>query len=154
VVACYCAGCAARVAAGHDRPLFSFTRFERHCGSKAKKWRLSLRIDPGATPECPAGEPPLALGQWLDSKGLGPWLPRASIKVGPAVEEGENQGVFTGAAAAAAKRTIPPPAPPAPKVRAARPPPAARRWRRWRPCGSSSSRILPPWLNCRPFRPL
>ncbi len=36
-------------------PLFSFTRFERHCGSKAKKWRLSLRIEPGAVKECTPG---------------------------------------------------------------------------------------------------
>ncbi len=55
VVGCYCPACEARVAAGHDRPLFSFTRFERHCGSKAKKWRLSLRIEPGTVKECPPG---------------------------------------------------------------------------------------------------
>jgi hypothetical protein len=56
VVACYCSSCEARVAGGHGRPLFSFTRFERHSGSKAKKWRLSIRIDPGAVKEAPAGK--------------------------------------------------------------------------------------------------
>lgn len=34
VVACFCSSCEARVAGGHGRPLFSFTRFERHSGSK------------------------------------------------------------------------------------------------------------------------
>lgn len=63
VVGCYCPTCEARVASGHDRPLFSFTRFERHCGSKAKKWRLSLRIEPGTVKECPPG-----------GGGLGPGL--------------------------------------------------------------------------------
>lgn len=58
--ACYCPQCEQRVAAGHGRPLFSFTRFERHSGSKAKKWRLSIRIDPGAVKEAPIGEPPTA----------------------------------------------------------------------------------------------
>lgn len=56
VVACYCPACEQRVASGHGRPLFSFTRFERHSGSKAKKWRLSIRIDPGAVKEAPLGE--------------------------------------------------------------------------------------------------
>lgn len=56
VVACYCPTCEQRVAGGHGRPLFSFTRFERHSGSKAKKWRLSIRIDPGAVKEAPAGK--------------------------------------------------------------------------------------------------
>ena len=55
VVACYCPACEARVAGGHGRPLFSFTRFERHSGSKAKKWRLSIRIDPGSVKEAPLG---------------------------------------------------------------------------------------------------
>ena len=49
------------MAAGHGRPLFSFTRFERHSGSKAKKWRLSIRIDPGAVKEAPIGEASSAL---------------------------------------------------------------------------------------------
>ncbi|KAL4423940.1 hypothetical protein ABPG75_001241 [Micractinium tetrahymenae] len=83
VVACYCPTCEQRVAGGHGRPLFSFTRFERHSGSKAKKWRLSIRIDPGAVKEAPIDEPPLALGQWLESKGLVSWAPRGGLKIGP-----------------------------------------------------------------------
>ncbi|KAL4434845.1 hypothetical protein ABPG77_005372 [Micractinium sp. CCAP 211/92] len=83
VVACYCPSCEHRVAGGHGRPLFSFTRFERHSGSKAKKWRLSIRIDPGAVKEAPIDEPPLALGQWLESKGLVSWAPRGGLKIGP-----------------------------------------------------------------------
>ena len=54
--------CEQRVAGGHGRPLFSFPRFERHSGSKAKKWRLSIRIDPGAVKEAPLGEGGPGLG--------------------------------------------------------------------------------------------
>ena len=82
VVACYCPACDARVASGHDRPLFSFTRFERHSGSKAKKWRISLRIDPGSVPEVPEGDPPMALGQWLEAKGVMSWAPRGAGRGG------------------------------------------------------------------------
>lgn len=77
VVSCFCPACSARVMDGHDRPLFSFTRFERHTGSKAKKWRLSLRIQPGSVPECPVGEPPMPLGQWLELRGYSPSGQRA-----------------------------------------------------------------------------
>ena len=149
--ACHCPQCEQRVAAGHGRPLFSFTRFERHSGSKAKKWRLSIRIDPGAVKEAPIGEagrgggggagrgggapskagtvsvlyewgamhlttpatdppstptpappptpaarpadePPLALGQWLDSKGLVSWAPRGGLKIGPSGNGGGGGG--------------------------------------------------------------
>ncbi|PRW61086.1 mitochondrial import receptor subunit TOM40-1-like [Chlorella sorokiniana] len=92
VVACYCPQCEQRVAAGHGRPLFSFTRFERHSGSKAKKWRLSIRIDPGAVKEAPIDEPPLALGQWLESKGLVSWAPRGGLKIGPSGCAGGGMG--------------------------------------------------------------
>ncbi|EFN52298.1 hypothetical protein CHLNCDRAFT_139056 [Chlorella variabilis] len=88
VVACYCPSCEQRVAAGHGRPLFSFTRFERHSGSKAKKWRLSIRIDPGAVKEAPPDEPPLALGAWLEGKGLVSWAPRGGLKIGPSAMGG------------------------------------------------------------------
>ena len=72
VVACYCANCSSRVASGHDRPLFSFTRWERHTGSKAKKWRLSLRIEPGSVPECVPG-----------ARGLLGWALRATRLLTP-----------------------------------------------------------------------
>jgi hypothetical protein len=91
VVECYCAPCCARVAAGHDRPLFSFTRFERHAGSRAKKWRASLRVEPGSAPECPAGGPSISLGQWLDARGAAEWTPR-TVKIGPALEYGGGGG--------------------------------------------------------------
>lgn len=74
--------CSARVVAGHDRPLFSFTRFERHTGSKAKKWRLSLRIEPGVVKECPLGDQPMPLGQWLEMKGMLHWAPRTAVEFG------------------------------------------------------------------------
>lgn len=78
VVSCFCSSCNARVMDGHDRPLFSFTRFERHTGSKAKKWRLSLRIQPGSVPECPPTDPPMPLGQWLELRGYTPSGQRAA----------------------------------------------------------------------------
>lgn len=73
IVACHCESCEQRVAAGYDRPIFSLTRYERHSGSKAKKWRLSLRIQPGAVPECPRGASPLPIGHWLSMRGLHNW---------------------------------------------------------------------------------
>jgi hypothetical protein len=91
VVECYCAPCCARVAAGHDRPLFSFTRFERHAGSRAKKWRLSLRVEPGSVPECPPGGGGMSLGAWLDARGASAWVPRA-VKIGPALDHGGGGG--------------------------------------------------------------
>ncbi|KAL6769501.1 hypothetical protein ACKKBG_A31275 [Auxenochlorella protothecoides x Auxenochlorella symbiontica] len=90
VVSCFCPACDARVAGGHDRPLFSFTRFERHSGSKAKKWRLSLRIDPGAVPECPPGDAPMPIGQWLDARGVMAWSARAPTRVGPGDSESDS----------------------------------------------------------------
>lgn len=86
------------VSLGHPHSIYSasvcsFTRFERHSGSKAKKWRLSLRIDPGSIPECAAHEPPLPLGQWLDMRGLPNWAPRATMKVGRDSDE-DGSGRF------------------------------------------------------------
>ncbi len=49
---------------------------------------LQHRLHP-ATPALPgfpcqsADEPPLALGQWLESKGLVSWAPRGGLKIGP-----------------------------------------------------------------------
>lgn len=47
------------------------SRFEKHCGSKAKKWRTSLRVEPGSCPEVRAGDPPMPVGQYLSLKGVG-----------------------------------------------------------------------------------
>ena len=81
VVECFCDVCEDRVASGFNRPIWSLTRFERHCGSKAKKWRLSLKIRPGSVPECPAGSHPMPLGQWLDVMQLSEWGTIAPVGV-------------------------------------------------------------------------
>jgi hypothetical protein len=46
-------------------------QYEQHagCGS-AKKWKASLRIEPGAVRECPRGANPMAFGKWLELKGI------------------------------------------------------------------------------------
>ncbi|PRW59071.1 Mitochondrial import receptor subunit TOM40-1 [Chlorella sorokiniana] len=69
-VACECRDCDARVRLGHDRPIFGLSRWEKHCGSKAKKWRISLRVVPGSCPEVKLNDPPMAVGTWLDLKGI------------------------------------------------------------------------------------
>lgn len=84
----------------------SFTRFERHCGSRAKKWRLSLRIEPGSVPECGPADQPLSLGQWLDGKGLGAWAPRGSIKIGPKDDDDDEGYRALNAANASAPRAL------------------------------------------------
>lgn len=46
-------------------------------------------------PQClspPADEPPLALGQWLESKGLVSWAPRGGLKIGPSNMGGGSSG--------------------------------------------------------------
>ncbi|GAB4823890.1 hypothetical protein N2152v2_010936 [Parachlorella kessleri] len=70
-VSCFCADCEARVRAGHDRPIFGLSRFEKHCGSKAKKWRTSLRVEPGSCPEVKLSDPPMPVGHYLAMKGMG-----------------------------------------------------------------------------------
>jgi hypothetical protein len=49
----------------------SCLQYEQHagCGS-AKKWKSSLRIEPGAVPECLRGDNPMAFGRWLAMKGI------------------------------------------------------------------------------------
>jgi hypothetical protein len=81
-----------RVRAGHDRPLFGLSRFERHCGSRSKKWRTSLRVLPGSCPEVALGEMPMALGTWLGLKGLavGPRQPGDSDSEVPALGVGNS----------------------------------------------------------------
>jgi hypothetical protein len=46
-------------------------QYEQHagCGS-AKKWKASIRIEPGAVRECPRGANAMAFGKWLELKGI------------------------------------------------------------------------------------
>ena len=51
---CRCPDCAAQPGGSRE---FSCTQFEQHGGSgTAKKWKASLKIVPGSTPDVPAGE--------------------------------------------------------------------------------------------------
>jgi len=43
-----------------------------------------------------ADEPPLALGQWLESKGLVSWAPRGGLKIGPSNGIGGGAGGSSG----------------------------------------------------------
>lgn len=69
-IACGCAGCEAKVCEGHDRPIFGLSHWERHAGSRCKKWRCSLRVEPGTCGEVPAGGAPMPVGAWLSQRGV------------------------------------------------------------------------------------
>lgn len=67
-VRCHCAPCAAK---GPKGRLWTPTQFENHSGAgSAKKWKASLKIEPGAIPELPLGTNPMPIGRWLDLRGV------------------------------------------------------------------------------------
>lgn len=67
-VICSCKSCAEQP---REKRTFSATQFEQHGGAgSAKKWKASLRIEPGAVPECPPDAAPMAFGKWMDIKGI------------------------------------------------------------------------------------
>lgn len=52
-IVCSCGDCAAKPPPQREH---SCTQFEMHCGAgAAKKWKASLRVQPGGVPEVPAG---------------------------------------------------------------------------------------------------
>ena len=52
-IVCSCPDCMAKPEAKRDH---SCTQFEMHCGAgAAKKWKASLRVEPGGVPEVPKG---------------------------------------------------------------------------------------------------
>lgn len=52
-VICLCNDCERKPEAERE---FSCTQYEQHCGAgAAKKWKASLRIEPGSVPEVPEG---------------------------------------------------------------------------------------------------
>jgi hypothetical protein len=52
-VICMCTDCCKKPEAERE---FSCTQYEQHCGAgAAKKWKASLRIEPGCVPEVPEG---------------------------------------------------------------------------------------------------
>lgn len=55
-IICQCSDCMSKP---EQARIFSCTQFEMHCGAgAAKKWKASLRIEPGGVPEVkPGGQP-------------------------------------------------------------------------------------------------
>jgi hypothetical protein len=52
-IVCSCPDCMAKPEAKREH---SCTQFEMHCGAgAAKKWKASLRVEPGGVPEVPKG---------------------------------------------------------------------------------------------------
>lgn len=67
-VVCSCPSCAVQPL---EKRTFSPTQFEQHAGAgSAKKWKASLRIEPGGVKECPHGANSMAFGKWMDMKGI------------------------------------------------------------------------------------
>lgn len=66
-----------------ERRTYTPTQFEAHAGAgNAKKWKASVRIEPGAVRECPAGATPMTVGRWLEARGLDTRPPRSAAGVG------------------------------------------------------------------------
>lgn len=43
----------------------------QHCGAgAAKKWKASLRVEPGSVPEVPRNANPMPVGRWMEMKGI------------------------------------------------------------------------------------
>lgn len=84
-------------AQSRKRPSVSHQRHSSRGGGQGRSWAaLSSSQQSAQSPapqhpshctrpsSChPADEPPLALGQWLESKGLVSWAPRGGLKIGP-----------------------------------------------------------------------
>jgi hypothetical protein len=67
-VACGCGDCASRP---ERERLFTPTQFEQHAGAgSAKKWKASIRVEPGTVPEVPASGAGMPIGRWLEIKGI------------------------------------------------------------------------------------
>ena len=53
-VMCMCSDCCKKP---EEERQFSCTQYEQHCGAgAAKKWKASLRVEPGCVPEVPEGD--------------------------------------------------------------------------------------------------
>ncbi|DBA81836.1 TPA: hypothetical protein ACH3X1_007555 [Trebouxia sp. C0004] len=81
-VICMCTDCCKKPETERE---FSCTQYEQHCGAgAAKKWKASLRIEPGSVPEVPEGSHPMQVGKWLDQQGIDV-KPSARPSAAPAV---------------------------------------------------------------------
>lgn len=77
--------------------------------AKSSRTTASLSLHPPLL-LLPADEPPLALGQWLESKGLVSWAPRGGLKIGPS--GGGGMGSSGGCASWVVNKHLPSPTPP------------------------------------------
>ncbi len=67
-VICRCKECVARPKGQRE---FHPTHWEQHCGAgTAKKWKASIKIEPGGAPEVPQGSYPMQIGKWFDMLGV------------------------------------------------------------------------------------
>ncbi len=68
-VLCNCPGCLCKPV-----KLRTFTpcQFERHAGSKAKKWKISIKLDADAAEEMglDLSDQPMTIGQYYDRRGI------------------------------------------------------------------------------------
>ncbi|PNW81705.1 hypothetical protein CHLRE_06g256850v5 [Chlamydomonas reinhardtii] len=82
-VVCCCAECEEKQPDFAQRVPMTFSAWEKHCGSKNKKWHTSLQIVPGSGLEAvPTGARPVSICAWLARKKLkvGAWA--SAITVG------------------------------------------------------------------------
>ncbi|KAG2493471.1 hypothetical protein HYH03_008288 [Edaphochlamys debaryana] len=118
-VVCHCKDCADTPRSQRE---FHPTHWEQHCGAgTAKKWKASIKIEPGGAPEVPLGANPMQIGKWFDM--LGVEFRPAKTTGGPPVLE------FTGATIRRLEATevgpmvAAPPAAASPVLHAPTPPP-------------------------------
>ncbi|GIL70622.1 hypothetical protein Vretimale_3738 [Volvox reticuliferus] len=67
-VLCHCKECRELPKSQRE---FHPTHWEQHCGAgTAKKWKASVKIEPGGAPEVPPGGNPMQIGKWFDMLGV------------------------------------------------------------------------------------
>ena len=60
---------------------FTPVRWEAHCGAgSAKKWKSTIRLEPGTVPELPTGSVPKPIGRWLEQRGVVQGKPTLAIR--------------------------------------------------------------------------
>ena len=60
---------------------FTPVRWEAHCGAgSAKKWKSTIRLEPGTVPELPTGSVPKPIGRWLEQRGVVQGKPTVAIR--------------------------------------------------------------------------
>ncbi|KXZ47438.1 hypothetical protein GPECTOR_35g876 [Gonium pectorale] len=67
-VLCRCKDCGELPAGQRE---FHPTHWEQHCGAgTAKKWKASIKVEPGGAPEVPAYGNAMQIGKWFDMLGV------------------------------------------------------------------------------------